>query len=98
MAAIFTDPLLDKHLAMRGGTVLHKAHLAPAAPYSEDIALVLVKAMAPDTLDQHLRLVLTPVLGQPADSLIADAWLAILFARWRVPTTSTRCWAPKRGR
>jgi len=30
---------------MRGGTVLHKAHLAPAARYSEDIDLVLVKAM-----------------------------------------------------
>jgi hypothetical protein len=69
--------VLEKHLAMRGGTVLHKAHLAPAARYSEDIDLVLVKAMDPGTLDQHLRRVLTPVLGQPADSLIADAWLAI---------------------
>jgi hypothetical protein len=77
VAAIFADPVLEKHLAMRGGTVLHKAHLAPAARYSEDIDLVLVKAMDPGTLDQHLRRVLTPVLGQPADSLIADAWLAI---------------------
>jgi predicted nucleotidyltransferase component of viral defense system len=77
VAAIFSDPLLDEHLAMRGGTVLHKAHLAPAARYSEDIDLVLVKAMDPDTLDQHLRRILTPVLGQPSDSLIADAWLAI---------------------
>jgi predicted nucleotidyltransferase component of viral defense system len=77
VAAIFTDPLLEAHLAMRGGTVLHKAHLAPAARYSEDIDLVLVKPIDPDTLDQHLRRVLTPVLGQPADSLIADAWLAI---------------------
>ncbi|ELO1091720.1 TPA: nucleotidyl transferase AbiEii/AbiGii toxin family protein [Pseudomonas aeruginosa] len=62
---------------MRGGTVLHKAHLAPAARYSEDIDLVLVKAMDTDTLDRHLRRVLTPVLGRPSDSLIADAWLAI---------------------
>ncbi len=77
VTAIFSDPLLDEHLAMRGGTVLHKGHLAPAARYSEDIDLVLVKAMDPDTLDQHLRRILTPVLGQPADSLIADAWLAI---------------------
>lgn len=77
VAAIFTDTVLSEHLAMRGGTVLHKAHLAPAARYSEDIDLVLVKAMSPDVLDQHLRHVLTPVLGQPADSLIADAWLAI---------------------
>ncbi len=77
VAAIFTDPVLREHLAMRGGTVLHKAHLAPAARYSEDIDLVLVKAMDTETLDEHLRRVLTPVLGQPTDSLIADAWLAI---------------------
>jgi len=77
VAAIFGDSILGKHLAMRGGTVLHKAHLAPAARYSEDIDLVLVKAMDAETLDQHLRRVLTPMLGQPADSLIADAWLAI---------------------
>ncbi len=36
VAAIFTDSVLSEHLAMRGGTVLHKAHLAPAARYSED--------------------------------------------------------------
>jgi len=77
VAAIFADPVLSEHLAMRGGTVLHKAHLAPASRYSEDIDLVLVKAMDTDTLDQHLRRALTPVLGQPTDSLIADAWLAI---------------------
>jgi predicted nucleotidyltransferase component of viral defense system len=77
VAAIFADSVLGEHLAMRGGTVLHKAHLAPAARYSEDIDLVLVKAMATETLDRHLRRVLAPVLGQPADSLIADVWLAI---------------------
>ena len=31
VAAIFADPVINEHLAMRGGTVLHKAHLAPAA-------------------------------------------------------------------
>lgn len=77
VAAIFADPVLGAHLAMRGGTVLHKAHLAPAARYSEDIDLVLVTTMDTDTLDRHLRRVLAPVLGQPADSLIADAWLTI---------------------
>lgn len=77
VTAIFADPVLGEHLAMRGGTVLHKAHLAPAARYSEDIDLVLVKAMDAHTLDQLLRRVLTPVLGQPADSLIADASLTI---------------------
>lgn len=77
VAAIFADPVLVERLAMRGGTVLHKGHLTPATRYSEDIDLVLVKPMNTDALDQHLRRVLTPVLGQPDDSLIADAWLAI---------------------
>jgi hypothetical protein len=62
---------------MRGGTVLHKAHLAPAVHYSEDIDLVLVKPIKTETLDERLRRVLTPILGKPADSLIADAWLTI---------------------
>lgn len=77
VAAIFADSTLHEHLAMRGGTVLHKAHLAPAARYSEDIDLVLVKSMDTEALDAHLRRVLTPVLGRPSDSLIADAWLAV---------------------
>ena len=42
VAAIFADSVLGQHLAMHGGTVLHKAHLAPAARYSEDIDLALV--------------------------------------------------------
>jgi predicted nucleotidyltransferase component of viral defense system len=37
---IFGDPLLTEALAFRGGTALHKLHLAPAARYSEDIDLV----------------------------------------------------------
>lgn len=77
VAAIFADPVLGEHLAMRGGTVLHKAHLAPAARYSEDIDLVLVESMDTETLDRHLRRVLTPILGQPSESLVANAWLAM---------------------
>ena len=42
MAAIFSDNFLSDQVAMRGGTVLHKVHLAPAVRYSEDIDLVLV--------------------------------------------------------
>jgi hypothetical protein len=42
MAAIFSDDFLSGQVAMRGGTVLHKIHLAPAARYSEDVDLVLV--------------------------------------------------------
>jgi predicted nucleotidyltransferase component of viral defense system len=42
VAAIFEDSFLAQHVAMRGGTVLHKGHLAPASRYSEDIDLVKV--------------------------------------------------------
>lgn len=42
MVAIFNDPFLSEQVAMRGGTVLHKVHLAPASRYSEDIDLVVV--------------------------------------------------------
>jgi predicted nucleotidyltransferase component of viral defense system len=77
IAAIFSDDVLSSHVAMRGGTVLHKGHLAPAARYSEDIDLVLVRPMAKDALDARLRAVLTPILGTPDASIIADAWLAV---------------------
>lgn len=81
IAAIFADTVLAEHLAMRGGTVLHKGHLAPAARFSEDIDLVLIKPMAKDDLDLRLRAVLTPVLGTPSGSIIADARLAVRNAR-----------------
>ena len=77
VAAIFSDGVLAEHLALRGGTVLHKGHLAPAARYSEDLDLVLIKAMDKDALDAQLRRILAPVLGEPTDSVIADAWLTI---------------------
>ena len=41
---IFADEALSAALAFRGGTALHKLHLAPAARYSEDIDLVQVTA------------------------------------------------------
>jgi hypothetical protein len=77
VAAIFADEVLREHVAMRGGTVLHKAHLAPAARYSEDIDLVLTKPMDTATLEKHLLRVLTPILGTPAPSIFLDAWLAL---------------------
>lgn len=77
VAAIFADPFLADHLAMRGGTVLHKGHLAPAARYSEDIDLVLVSHVDSNEIETHLIRVLTPALGQPTGSLIEDAKLAI---------------------
>ncbi len=56
--------------------VLHKGHLTPAARYSEDLNLVLIKFMDRKALDTRLRAVLAPMLGEPSDSAITDAWLA----------------------
>ncbi len=41
MVALFEDDFLKTQIAMRGGTLLHKVHLAPPARYSEDIDLVI---------------------------------------------------------
>ena len=68
MAALFTDKFLSGQLAMRGGTLLHKVHLAPAARYSEDIDLVAVGDRPEDHIRRALRRVLAPVLGKPQRS------------------------------
>jgi len=51
MAALFNDDFLSSQIAMRGGTLLHKVHLAPASRYSEDIDLVVVG----DRPEDHVR-------------------------------------------
>lgn len=77
VAAIFGDTVLREHLAMRGGTVLHKGHLAPAARYSNDIDLVLIQPLSEKQLDQRLRKVLTNLAGTPTDSMVDNAWLTV---------------------
>ena len=41
---IFSDDLLRKSLAFRGGTALHKLYITPQARYSEDIDLVQINS------------------------------------------------------
>lgn len=62
---IFSDPLLNKTLAFRGGTALYKLFLKPAARYSEDIDLVQVEAGPAGLIMDALRAVLTPWLDEP---------------------------------
>lgn len=73
MTALFDDAFLKTQIAMRGGTLLHKVHLAPASRYSEDIDLVVIG----DRPDEHVRKainrVLLGVLGRPTSS----AWQAV---------------------
>ena len=41
---IFSDDILRKSLAFRGGTALHKIYISPQVRYSEDIDLVQINA------------------------------------------------------
>ena len=77
MAAIFGDEFLRGQLAMRGGTLLHKVHLAPASRYSEDIDLVVVGDRPEEHIRKGLRRVLLPVLGKPKDSVWESLRLAV---------------------
>ena len=77
MVALFDDAFLSSQIAMRGGTLLHKVHLAPPARYSEDIDLVAVGTRPADHIRRAIRRVLTDVLGSPQDSVWDTLALAI---------------------
>jgi predicted nucleotidyltransferase component of viral defense system len=76
MAAVFNDAFLKTQVAMRGGTLLHKVHLAPPARYSEDIDLVVFGNRPEDHIRKALTRVLRDVLGNPKTSV----WGAISLA------------------
>jgi predicted nucleotidyltransferase component of viral defense system len=77
MVALFDDAFLSSQIAMRGGTLLHKGHLAPAARYSEDIDLVVVGTRPPDHIRRAIRRVVVDVLGTPTTSVWDTLKLAI---------------------
>jgi predicted nucleotidyltransferase component of viral defense system len=77
MVAVFNDPFLKTQVAMRGGTLLHKVHLAPPARYSEDIDLVVFGKRPEDHIRRALRRALRDVLGNPTASIWGTISLAI---------------------
>ncbi|MGB7747184.1 MAG: nucleotidyl transferase AbiEii/AbiGii toxin family protein [Limisphaerales bacterium] len=77
MVALFDDKFLQSQIAMRGGTLLHKIHLAPASRYSEDIDLVVVSDRPEGHIRKALNRVLKGVLGTPKQSVWDDLKLAI---------------------
>lgn len=77
IVSIFADPFLKDRVAMRGGTALHKVHLAPARRYSEDIDLVLVGAQPIRDVTRAIERVLKRLLGKPTRSFGASAQLAV---------------------
>ena len=77
VALIFKDRFLSGQLAMRGGTILHKGHLAPASRYSEDIDLVKTGDRPAAHIKLALKRVLKPLLGAPAENILTQVTLAI---------------------
>ncbi|WP_299774085.1 nucleotidyl transferase AbiEii/AbiGii toxin family protein [uncultured Tateyamaria sp.] len=65
LVEIFSDELLRRQLAFRGGTALYKLFLKPAARYSEDIDLVQIEAGPAGDLMDRLHRVLDTWLGKP---------------------------------
>ncbi|MDR0874156.1 MAG: nucleotidyl transferase AbiEii/AbiGii toxin family protein [Prevotellaceae bacterium] len=55
MVEIFSDDLLKKSLAFRGGTALHKLYLRPQSRYSEDIDLVQINAEPINPILKRMR-------------------------------------------
>ena len=76
MVALFNDAFLSAQIAMRGGTLLHKVHLAPPSRYSEDIDLVVVGTRPGEHIRRAVRRVLADVLGTPK----ASVWDTITLA------------------
>ena len=62
---------------MRGGTLLHKAHLAPASRYSEDIDLVVGGTRPEGHVRRAIRRVLTDVWGEPKTTVWGTLKLAL---------------------
>ena len=69
MAALFNDGFLRSQIAMRGGTLLHKVHLAPASRYSEDIDLVVYGDRPEAHIGKAIKRVLNDVFGPPTGSI-----------------------------
>lgn len=62
---IYRDPLLQKKLAFRGGTALHKLHLSRPYRYSEDLDFIQVQGEGIGETFDAIRQVLDPWLGEP---------------------------------
>jgi predicted nucleotidyltransferase component of viral defense system len=77
MLSLFGDRFLRGQIAMRGGTLLHKVHLEPAARYSEDIDLVVVGDGPEEHIRRAIRRALMDVLGPPKTSVWNSLVLAI---------------------
>jgi predicted nucleotidyltransferase component of viral defense system len=76
---IFSNPFLNKELAFRGGTALHKLFFHPPARYSEDIDLVRTSKGAIKDIVDALRDCLEPWLGKPKTVRTARSFKMLFY-------------------
>lgn len=65
LVEIFSNDLIQKNLAFRGGTVLHKMFLNPQVRYSEDIDLVQINKTGIGSLLSDIRKILSFIDKKP---------------------------------
>jgi hypothetical protein len=65
LVELFSDSLLQKAVAFRGGTALHKLFLQPPGRYSEDIDLVQVDGQPIGPVLDAIHMRLDSWLGKP---------------------------------
>ena len=63
LVELFSDKLINKSLAFRGGTALHKLYLRPQIRYSEDIDLVQINSEPIVAVLKKIREKLVSFLG-----------------------------------
>lgn len=79
LVEIFSDPFLNKELAFRGGTALHKLYISPPARYSEDIDLVRTSNGPIKPLIDALRTRLEPWLDKPQTSQTCQSFKLLFY-------------------
>jgi predicted nucleotidyltransferase component of viral defense system len=65
LVELFSEKYLTDNPAFRGGTALHKLHLAPASRYSEDLDFVQIRAGPIGSVMDVIHKALDPLLGKP---------------------------------
>jgi predicted nucleotidyltransferase component of viral defense system len=65
LVEMFSEKFLAENLAFRGGTALHKLHLAPASRYSEDLDFVQISVGPIGSVMDAIHKALDAFLGKP---------------------------------
>jgi predicted nucleotidyltransferase component of viral defense system len=84
---LFSDPILGKELAFRGGTALYKLYLQPPLRYSEDLDFVRINAGPIGGVISNIREKLDHWLGNPSTK--RNQGLFTLFYEFKVEELGT---------